>query len=144
VKLVAGEREEINAPRLHINGYFSDRLNRIGMKQHAFISGNPGQLFDRLKRAGFIVGRHYAHEAGLLPKGCGQLFRTDDPVSINRKIGYSESLSFQPLASIDDGWMFDGGCDYMVFGVGARESDTFDDKVIPFGTAAVENQGGYS
>ena len=36
--------------------------------------------------------------------------------------------------------MFDGGRDYMVLGVRARESHAFDDKVIPFGTAAIENQ----
>ena len=28
----------------------------------------------------------------------------------------------------------------MVFGVRTRESDAFDDKVISFGTAAIENQ----
>ncbi len=103
MKFVAGEREEIDAPRLHIDRYLADRLHRVGVEEHTFSLAmrassatgwsEPVSLF-----AAMMLTRH------VFSVMARPVFRTDDAVSIDRQIGYCETeLSSQRHVAITDG-----------------------------------------
>ena len=63
VELVRGDREQIDAQRLHVDRDLARRLHRIGMQQRAVLVRDRRELRDRLNRSDLVVRVHHATRA---------------------------------------------------------------------------------
>ena len=62
VKLVSGDREQIDAEPVHVSRNLADRLSGVGMEEHAMFAGDARALLNRLDGAHLVVGVHDADE----------------------------------------------------------------------------------
>ena len=73
VEFMAGEGEHVDVLFLDIDVYMTDRLNRVGMENNAFLPAHRAYLGDGLNAAYLIVGVHDGHEASVLADSIGDL-----------------------------------------------------------------------
>ena len=111
VELVAGEREQIELKRFHVDGNFSGGLHGVGVEIDVGFRGDAANLRERLDGAEFVVGVHDGDEHGFRANGLAQVVEINEAVAIHGEIGDGDTLFFESLAGIEDGFVFDGGGD---------------------------------
>ena len=55
VELVAGDRQQVDTKRIHIDSDLAERLRRIGVDQRANLSREPRDVGDGLQRADLVL-----------------------------------------------------------------------------------------
>ena len=113
VELVAGYGQQIELQALEVDGNFSGGLDGIGVEVDVGFGGNVADFGEGLNHAELIVGLHHGDENGLGAKSMAKIAEIDETITIDGKIRDGDTLCFECLASIEDGFMLDGGGDYM-------------------------------
>ena len=113
VELVAGDRKKIELQGFDVDGNFSGGLHGIGVEVDVGFRGDLADLRERLDSAEFVVGVHHGDENGFGAEDAAEFVEIDQALAIDRKIGDGNALFFERLAGIQNGFVFDGGGDYM-------------------------------
>ena len=113
VELVAGEREQIKLQGFDVEGNFSNGLNSIGVEVDVSFGGNFPDLGERLDGAEFVVRVHHGDENGFGAKGAAEFVEIDEALATDGEISDGDVLLLESLAGVEDGFVFDGGGDYM-------------------------------
>ncbi len=95
---------------------FPAGLDRVGMEPDLLaptlqITNKPPDLVDRLDRADLVVSKHDRDQNRVVADRRLYIVEPDDPIFVNRQIGYRKSLLFKIFADTLDGRMLDRGCD---------------------------------
>ena len=69
VKLVGGDRGQVNVVLNHVERNLANRLHRVGVEQHAALVTDRANLADGLQRANLVVGGHDRDQNGLVIDG---------------------------------------------------------------------------
>jgi len=77
-------REQIHAEILYIDRSRSCRLHRVGVQEHAMLSGNRRNVLDRLNGAHFVVRQHDRNQRRFRTNGSFDLSRIDESLGIDR------------------------------------------------------------
>src|SRR3984893_3385960 len=111
IKFVAGERQQIQAQRIYVNGKLSSGLHCICMKVNVSVRRDAANLLERLYSAKLIIGVHHGNKCGLLANGPAQLVRRDKTLAVNRQVGDIYTALLQSLAGIEHSFMLDRASD---------------------------------
>ena len=150
VEFVAGEREQIDVQRVHVEGKFSGGLDSVGVEINFVFFGDAADFFERLDGPQLVVGVHHGEKDGFGADRSSDSFGIDAAFAIDAQIGDADPLFFGGLARVQDGFVFDGGGDDVGWCVLRRvhsqdwlchsgAEDTEDGVVIGFGAAAGED-----
>jgi len=136
-KLVRGNRKQIHAQPLYINGDFPSGLHGIGMKQDAVFAANSSQLGNGLDGTNLIVGGHGTYEDGIGTQGLLEINGIYSAFLVYGQVSDPESfLLLQVFAAVEHGMMLDGRCDDVFAFVFFQASCAKDRKVGAFSSAA--------
>jgi len=113
VELVAGEREQIELQGFDIEGNFCGGLHGVRMEVYIGFGGDTANFSERLDGAEFVVGVHHGDENGFGAKGAAELVEINKAIPINGEIADGDALLFKGLAGVENGFVFDGGGDYV-------------------------------
>jgi hypothetical protein len=83
VKLVTGDREQVDTERFHIDENLPDRLGGIGVENNASLATKMGNLIDGLNRSHFIVGMHNGDKNRFRSDRAANVIRIDPTKSID-------------------------------------------------------------
>src|SRR5712664_3442959 len=97
IKLVSGERKQIETERINVNRKLARGLHCVGMKVDVGVRGDAANFLERLHRAQFVVGLHYCDQHGLLANRLAQSFHRNKSLTVNRQIGDSDALLLERL-----------------------------------------------
>ena len=110
---MAGEREQIELQGFDVDGNFSDGLDGVGVEVDVGFGGDFPDISKRLDGAKLVVGVHHADENGFGAKGMAEFVEVDEAFAVDGEIGDRDALRFEGLAGIEDGFVLDGGGDYV-------------------------------
>src|SRR5262245_44000122 len=85
VKLVSGERKEIEFNLLHIDLHFARGLYSVGVKEHALAATDGANLLDRENHPGLVVPPHDGNNRGVGPNGGIEQVQIERTVRIHRQ-----------------------------------------------------------
>ena len=83
MELVAGQAQQVDVLRLHVDGQVSRRLHGVGVEQDALLPAQRTDLLDGLDRADLVVGVHDGDQRGVRPYGRRQLVQPDKAVLVD-------------------------------------------------------------
>src|SRR5579863_9291850 len=107
VKLVSGDREQIDAELVHVSFNLADRLSSVGMEEDATVAGDARARLNWLDGPHLIVGMHDADEDCARRDGPVQIIRVDAPETIYSQVSYPRAQAFKKPARYGDRRMFD-------------------------------------
>ena len=111
IQLVAREGEQIDLERVDIDGDFSCGLHGVGVEVDVSFLGDAADFLERLDGAKFIVGVHDGGEHRFRADRAAKVSKINLTIGVRCKVGYASALFFESLASIQDGFVLDGGGD---------------------------------
>src|SRR5205809_369763 len=111
IQLVAREGEQIDLERVDIDGDFSCGLHGVGVEVDVSFLGDAADFLERLDGAKFIVGVHDGGEHRFRADRAANVSKINLTIGVRCKVGYASALFFESLASIQDGFVLDGGGD---------------------------------
>ena len=139
-ELVRGEREHINAHRLHVDRHVADRLHRVRVELRADRMRQLCNLADRLNGADLIVRRHDGDERSVLGKLALQLLEVDMALLVHIQIGDAVAFLLERLAGVEHRVMLDLGGDQMLAALGrGAVHKAADGEVVRLRAAAGED-----
>ena len=139
-ELVRGERQHVNAHRLHVDRHMADRLHRVRMEHSAHRMGEFRDLPDRLDGADLVVRRHDGDERGVLAQRVFELLEIDAAVLVHVQIGDAEALLFERFAGVEHRVVLDLGGDQVPAALGRRAvHKPADGEVVRLRAAAGED-----
>src|SRR5208337_1683179 len=109
IKLVAGDRQEVNLQIVYPRWDLPRRLGRIGMQYDPFFTGDCPDFGQRLDRPHFVIGVHDTDEDGLAGDGPAHCMWIDAAGAVNRQTSDCEALPLQPVERVQNRRMFDCG-----------------------------------
>src|SRR5258707_8653079 len=102
-----GQRQEIDAQFIDVDGYFAERLGGIGVDWNAMRMGDVGDGANGLDRAHFIVGVHDADERRFSRDYLAQVLRINQPLPVHGDDGDFAAQAFEEFARLYSRGMFD-------------------------------------
>src|SRR3954454_5422415 len=132
VKLMASNREQIDAELVDARWNFSDRLCCVGMEQNLMLARDHTDFRDRLDRTDFIVGMHDADENGAICNRTAHCIRIDSARAISRQISHPRAHLLQELARSENGRMLDPGRDDVLTLAPECEVHTLEREIVRF------------
>ena len=139
VKLVSGDRQQVDAEPVHVGGNLAGRLRRVGVEEHAVLAGDARALFDRLDRANLVVGVHDADEDRARRDGLSEVVGIDAAAAVHGQIRCAGAQACEKPARCDDGRVLDLRGDDVVPLVAPREVHAFEREVVGLASAARED-----
>src|SRR6267154_377593 len=139
VKLVSGDREQIDAEPIHVSRNLADRLSRVGVEKDTMFAGDARALLNRLDGAHLVVGVHGADEDRARRDGPAQVIGIDTPESIHGQVSYPRALAFKKPTRFNDCWMFYPRGDDVIANIAPCKVDTFERKIVGLAAAAGED-----
>src|SRR5713226_10659250 len=109
IQFVTGNRKQINSQYIHVDRNFARGLHGVGVEVDVGFGSDAADFFERLDGTELIVGVHDGDENCFRPDGAAQLLEVDQSLAIVRQIGDANAFFFESLASVEDGFVFDGG-----------------------------------
>src|SRR5258708_24350566 len=86
-KLVRGNREQVHAKLVYIDGNLSGGLHSIGMKSNSLLPRNFPALFDRLNCSTLVVREHQRDQYSLWTNRAADIFRIYETGAIDGQNG---------------------------------------------------------
>src|SRR5712664_3396373 len=111
IKLVPGERQQIQAQRVHVDRELPCGLHRVGMKVHVGVSGDATDFLKWLHRAQLVVGVHHGNQRGFLAKSAAQRLWRNDSLPVDGQVGDRYTLLLKRLARVEHSFVLDAGAD---------------------------------
>ena len=108
---MAGEGEEIDAERLHVQGERAGGLHGIGVNGDTARAGEGGDRGERVDRADLVIGEHDADEAGVGAEGGGDHLGRHLAGAVHGDTGDGEALRRQFVGGVEDSVVLDRGDD---------------------------------
>src|ERR1051326_9146019 len=130
VKLMRRERSQVKIGAVNVQRSLAQGLDGIRVEEHTTFAAEPPDLFNGLKHAGFIVGRHDAYQDRLVREGLLELIKIDEAIAPHRQIRYTEAALFQMFAGIEHGLVLGNNCDDVVAFSVTRFRHAFDGQVV--------------
>ena len=110
VELVGAGRQCRHAEAAEVDRDPADGLHGVGVDRDADLVGEPGELGQRLDRAGLVVGQHQGRQPGLGAEQPGHRIGVDPAVGPDRGAIPGESLRrFEPRHRPGHGGVLEGG-----------------------------------
>lgn len=109
VHLVAGQREEIDAELIDVDGDFGSGLSGIRMEDGVVSVRELGAPANRLDHTGFVVAVHHGDDGSVVVDVCFERIDVDASAVVNPDAGDTPAIRFEAVAGCCDGGMFDGG-----------------------------------
>ncbi len=129
VDLVAGEREQVDVVRLHVDGDLADGLHGVGVEDDALLVAELADLGDGLDDADLVVRVHDADEDGLVVHGALQVFDVDEAVGLHGQVGDAVAGLFEALAGVERGLVLGDLGDDVVAALAVHLGDALDGEV---------------
>jgi hypothetical protein len=133
------QRQQVQPEGLNIYRNSSGGLDGVGMKEDAVPLSDPGDLFNRLKGAHFIIRVHEGNQDRIRPDGPAHVTGVNPSTRIDREIGDVKPLPLKVLTGMKDGMVFDGRGDDMSSPASVLPGGAFDRQIISFGPAPRED-----
>src|SRR6185437_94443 len=143
VKLMRGEREEINLEFVDVEGNFARGLNRVGVKINVGFESDAANFRDGLDGAELIIRVHHGDENGFGANRAANVFGIDNAVARNRKPSDFNSPLFEGFDGVEDGVVLDGRADNVLFVAGHRGDEAENGEIVRFGATAGEYSFGW-
>jgi len=139
VEFVRGSGKKIDAESFYVEGNFSGGLYSVGVEIDVALCGELSNFGERLHGAEFVVGVHDGDERGVRTKGFFDLVDGDDALGIYGEVGDGDAVFFKGLAGVEDGFVFDVGCDDVLGCAGSGTNDSEDGVIVGLGATAGED-----
>ncbi len=103
--------------------------------------GDAADVSERLNGAEFVVGVHDGDEHGFRADGVAQVVEINEAVAVDREIRDGDTLFFESLTGVENGFVFNGGRDDVLgeWRPQAAATDTEDGVIVGLGAAASED-----
>ena len=130
VKLVRGERQQVDVLRLDVNGQVSRGLHGVGVEQHARLAADGADLADRQDGADLVVGVHNGNQARILADGVFHLLRRHGADGADGEKLDGEALFFELLERVQHGVVLERGRNDVLFAFAFAEARGREDGLI--------------
>src|SRR5216683_3819762 len=131
-KLVRGNREQVHAKLLHIDGNFSGGLHSIGMKSDSLLRCNFTDLFDGLYCSDLVIREHQRDQYSLWTNRAADIFRIYEALAIDGQNGGFYSTLRQGPARVKHRNVLYRRRNYMLDFAGRRGHSTENRVVVRF------------
>ena len=139
IKLVRGNRRDVDVVLNHVERHLADSLHRIAVKQHAALVAQRADLANGLQHANLVVRRHDRDENRLVVHRALQVVEIDAAVLLHRQIGHAEAMLLQPLAAVEHRLVLGRLGDDVVALLAIHLGDALDGEVVALGGAGGED-----
>src|ERR1035438_260151 len=139
IKLVPGDRHDIDILLVHVDGNFADGLNGVRMENDSALAANLADFGDRLQYADFVVRRHDRDQDCLVIHGALQVVEIDQAVFLDRHVGHAIAILLQALTGVEDGLVLGDLLDDVVALLVVHLSYALNGEVVALGGAARED-----
>src|SRR6266853_660731 len=139
IQCMSGNREQIHAERVDVDGNFTCGLHSVGVEINVGFLGDAADFLEWLDGAELVVGVHDGDENGFGPDGSAKVAEINLTVGASCKVSEANAALFERLASVEDSFMFDGAGNDMLFMATRSFNDPEDGVIVGFGGAAGED-----
>ena len=92
MELVGGKAEQVDACRVEIYRVLPHHLNGVGVEKRPLVRGHLGHFGQGHDHAGFVVGRHYRNDRGLLIDKTFEAFKVYLSIFVHRGYGKGAAI----------------------------------------------------
>jgi hypothetical protein len=136
---VRGDREHVDVVGDHVDGNLAHSLHRVGVEEHAALMTESADFCNGLQDADLVVGRHDRDQDGFVVHCAPQVVEVDQPVGFDGEIRDAITVLLQPLAGIQNCFVFGDLGDDVIAALAVHFGDAFEGQVIALGGAAGED-----
>src|SRR5215472_10349810 len=139
VKLVTGDRQKIDAERVHVSCDLACGLRGVGVEQDLVLTGDASAILDRLDGSDLIVRMHDADKDRARRDRFAQIVGINAAGAVNGQIGHTRAEAFEKSTRLDDRGMLNPRGYDVIAPVAKREECALEGDIICFAAAAGEN-----
>src|SRR5437588_1033805 len=107
IQLMACKRHQVHSKLVNACGNLADRLCGVSVEQNAMLSGNQGDVGDRLNGANLVVSVHDRNEDSARRNCTSHMVRVDASEAVNRKVRHFCTQPFKEPAWVQHRRMLD-------------------------------------
>ena len=115
MEFVAGQGKHVHRQFLKIDWHLSNSLHSVCVEQDTALMGKTRHLFNGKDIACLIIGKHAGDKGCVGGKRLQVFISVKRALLINRKPCDTVALPLPELHRVQNGWMFNTGCDDMPF-----------------------------
>ena len=130
VKLVRGERQQVDVLRLDVNGQMPRGLHGVGVEQHARLAADCTDRADWQDGADLVVGVHDGNQARILADGALDLLRRHGADGADGEQLDGEALFFELFQRVQHGVVLECGRNDVLFAFAFAEARGGEDGLI--------------
>ena len=134
VQLVRGERERVDAERVHIDVDLARALHGIAVHVNRSLAADARHVRDRLDHARLVVREHHRDEPRFGTERGDDCVRVDDPAARRRDDRDRVAAALQLGNRLQHRGVLDRGCDNVLTDIGAGRAE--DGRIVRLRTAA--------